>query len=439
MKTSKQHHVRDYGAYPGASGTVNRTAIQLAINAALAGVGGSTTVVFDSGTYDIDQAITIPLNNSTISIVGQGSSGSKATTINVAASQNGLEFTSSAVFGGGGVPNNLSGIVVRDIGFTTSTGVTALKFGTSGYYIDSYGKHVIENVVTTGFSLACDILNTRHLSMKDVAFRNVDLTNAQSMRIRAEAGSFSGDFEFNNCEFSTKQDTSTTSIPVLIENATTTGVIAGIKFTDCNVYYGGFAGIYIHNTSASTGYIADIFFNQCQFDFPSAVSSSVGIYLHNDGAAGTIKNIQIVANYFTSYYVAIAAFNSDTGSMFSLNVSNNYINNAVSSGVSFSNIKNFVINGNTFYHCGNSGVTEDYVVLVNSNSSNLSRTFTITNNTHIASGSTSNVKYFAGVTAYNNDFVIANNVCHVVAGGSIVGDGSGGSANKSIVNNLVFN
>jgi hypothetical protein len=427
------HHVEAYGAI-GDGSTNDASAINSAIAAAKAGTNGSNTVVLGAKTYKITAALTaIALDNDTIVIKGEGCTGGTPSIISCASGVDGLVFTSDNAIDSADSNNQ---IIMRDFQILSLGGTaTGLKIGTSGFQIDSDSKHSFENILVKDFSTNIHLLNLRNASFRNVIGLGRDKDVSRGLKIEAAtsgADVFCGDISFYCCDFSTKQDSTSSVEAVRIENSTSGWFLANIEFDSCEFYYGENAGIYVLNSS--TGTLSDVKIHNSQFDFGSAPTNSVGVYVHNT-STGTMRDVKVTNNYITGYYHAIACFNS--GSVYGLGVMNNWCHSNIGSGVTLDDVSCSVVIGNQFRHSGNSGSGGDAVIDLQGACTGV----TVIGNTHQADGATANPEWMVLLGASTTRCVATGNVGHLsgtegTGGGT---DGTSDGVDDNGTNNVVAN
>lgn len=421
------HHVDAYGASTAETAANNKTAIDLAVAAAIAGTNGSNTVVFGPGTYSTD-AIVIPMTTTTakgINIVGAGSKGAQATVINVTAAATGFHFSSDAATDDA---TTYGSFTLRDISFTG--GAISIQIGTAAKAYHPRSKFILENVFCETYtSNGIKIFNTLEGQMQNVVVRGVEGHTAgdSALYITADtAGLTCGDISFYNCEFS-GYGAGGAAVADYAMYATTGAVastVGGLKFTDTHFYHGGTAAAYF---AGSAGMMQDIAFINCQFDYSAgATTNNVGIWLDNTDAATEEdvtmwKDFRIVGNYFQTYGKALY-IQPGTAALHNLiakqvTFSNNYVANCDAYAVSIQSAEDVVVSNNVFRHCGNSGSASYLVYMAGWN-----RSFVISGNTHTANRSgtagsqaplDSNVDYLVYLGASSDHFVVCNNVGQV--------------------------
>ena len=445
------HHVDAYGASTAETAANNKTAIDLAVAAAIAGTNGSNTVIFGPGTYSTD-AIVIPMTTTTakgINIVGAGSKGAQATVINVTAAATGFHFSSDAATDDA---TTYGSFTLRDISFTG--GAISIQIGTAAKAYHPRSKFILDNVFCETYtSNGIKIINTLEGQMQNVVVRGVEGHTAgdAALYITADtAGLSCGDISFYNCEFSGYDGGAVVAdYAMYVTTGAVASTVAGLKFTDTHFYHGGTAAAYF---AGSAGMIQDVSFLGCQFDYTGATTTSnVGIWLDNTDAttaedATMWKDFRIIGNYFQTYGKALYIQPGTAGETNviakQITFSDNYVANCDVYAVSLQQTEGVTLNNNTFRHCGNSGSTSYAILMAGYN-----KGFTISGNTHVANrtgaaGSqvpqNSNIDAIVHLASGANYFSVTNNVAQIKAASSNVISDSAGSVEKSIYGNIGF-
>jgi hypothetical protein len=109
-----------------------------------------------------------------------------------------------------------------------------------------------------------------------------------------QAGNFTGDLRFDNCQFVSNVSSNCASIRINSNTGLSTGaplnMIAGIKFTNCDIYQ---ADRKLEILAGNGSRVADIWFTNCQWDG----NSNQDIYLASSGANSLIDDINFVQCY----------------------------------------------------------------------------------------------------------------------------------------------
>lgn len=431
------HHVDAYGASTSETAANNKTAIDLAIAAAIAGTNGSNTVVFGPGTYATD-AIVIPMTTTTakgINIVGCGSKGAQATVISITAAATGFHFSSDAATEDA---TTYGSFTLRDISFTG--GAISIQIGTADKVYHPRSKFILENVFCETYtSNGIKIINTLEGQMQNVVVRGVEghTTGDKALYILANnwtadanvAGYVCGDISFYNCEFSGygAGGAAVADYAIYVEAEAmvgstykiTRGTAGGLKFTDCHFYHGGTAAAYF----TGSGMVQDVAFINCQFDYSAGTTTTnVGIWLDNTDSAtaedySMWKDFRIIGNYFQTYgkalYIQPASAAIHNVIVKQVTFTNNYVANADAYALSIQSAEDVVISNNVFRHCGSGSAS--YLV----NMAGWNRSFSITGNTHTANRSgtagsqtpqNSNITSLVSLGASSDHFTVSGNV-----------------------------
>jgi hypothetical protein len=427
------HHVEAYGA-TGDGTTNDRAAIQAAIDAAAAGTNGSNTVRLGAKTYKIDTELQITLNAQAVNIVGEGS---QVSIIKVASGVDGMVFDSAGAYGTAASINtvNLADFQILSMGGSA----TGLTLGTSGaFLLDSYNGSTVKNVLVREFTTGIYLLNARNFRFDNVVSRFDNLngaavtTDTTGLFITCDnSASFCGDHTFASCEFICYGlSTGTASTSVYVYNNGAAALVSGLKFQQCNMYYGSLATIYIYNTN--TGNITTVMFDQCQVDQGVATNNPIGIKILNDDATGYIEDIRIDNNWvlgmLQGMYITATA-----GEIRHVNISNSFFYDHLDDAIYMNGVYGAIIANNNFKHVGDTGASQ--VIYMGAATAQ----YTITGNVHRAEPTlASNVNYFATLSLGGNYAVVKDNVCQVKGGPTAINDLLGG-VTKAVSDNLAYN
>ena len=446
------HHVDAYGASTAETAANNKTAIDLAVAAAIAGTNGSNTVIFGPGTYSTN-AIVIPMTTTTakgINIVGAGSKGAQATVISIAAAATGFHFSSDAATEDA---TTYGSFTLRDISFTG--GAISIQIGTAAKVYHPRSKFILDNVFCELYtSNGIKVFNTLEGQMQNVVVRGVEGHTAgdSALYITADtAGLTCGDITFYNCEFSGYAGGAVVAdYAMYVTTGAVASTVTGLKFTDTHFYHGGTTAAHF---AGSAGIIQDIAFFNCQFDYSgAATTTNVGIWLDNTDAATEEdvtmwKDFRIVGNYFQSYGKALY-IQPGTAALHNLiakqvTFSNNYVANCDAYAVSIQSAEDVVVSNNVFRHCGSGSAS--YLV----NMAGWNRSFVISNNTHTANRSgtagsqtpqNSNITSLVALGASSDHFTVSGNVGQIrdSATNAITLTVDMNTANGSVYGNIAY-
>lgn len=216
-----------------------------------------------------------------------------------------LTFTSGPVFYllGQNVSTEQAGdFVVKDFrvahnpagnGGATSGMTVGTPLGT--YRTEGFHCNLIENVVVTNFTTCWDIVHARLIDFNRCSGWATTVAGVSTALLIRQAGNFTGDLRFNNCQFVSNEGVSgNSSVKINSDVGLSTGapfnMIAGIKFNECDFYQSDKKVILL---AGSGSRIADIWFTNCQWDG----NSNQDIYMASSGAGSLIDDINFVQCY----------------------------------------------------------------------------------------------------------------------------------------------
>ncbi len=439
------HYVENYGAV-GDGTTDDTVAIQAAITAAIAGTGGSNTVVFKAKTYRTTATISVDLSGSkSIRIIGQAtkcrkdgsvadSSGTIIKADFTAGFQEALRIWNAATTIG--TESARCFFEVADLGIVyvgSATSGYGLVLGTASTQLDGNHNSVVRNVSVSGFYTQ----QLYAVSTRAVHFDNCSFTcrgsgsTATSVLIENKSSTrFAGDMVFNTCQFT---GSGTASQANVFLSADASGAeVRGIHFTDSVFYYGS-VGLTLY--AGSGGKMEDVFIDSCACDGAGSTDSDVdiAIKLEATGSGSIVTGINISNSYIVNWDVfGVKAEQTTSGVVSSVNVTGNYIGMCEISGIYFDGTEGFVASSNTLFDCGTSGGGHAAIAVTGATAG----LFSITGNVHRNTTATRTADYVVAVSepgAGNiHEFVVTGNVGH--AGTSAVSDNTT-TSNKTVSGN----
>lgn len=257
-----------------------------------AGSSGDVEIQLQSGNYRLASSLILtPTASFNLRMVGGGS-------------VFGTTFTAASTFAGSillviqGQLNasndriadyNIGGFrLALEVGSSVTTGLW-VGGTTSALSLIGVGSSKIENVYIDQFPIGLNCNQLRLCTFSRVRVWHDTVNNSIGLNISAEANDFTGDLDFDRCQF-TSALTATGSRNVKIAHLTA-GQIKGLHFHRC-IFYKAPEGVNI--TAQGTAQVGDIWFESCQFDGNFGTS----VITTNAVDAGTVlDDIHIVNSY----------------------------------------------------------------------------------------------------------------------------------------------
>lgn len=243
-------------------------------------------------------------------------------------------------------PNYITDFEFSDFSVYPQTGTTAIagiQIGSSGKTLIGYKATVVRNILVGPFTYGWTLRGCRLLKF-DSCSAWVDTTaSSQALRIIDNgAGSFTGDLDFENCEFVAPV---TSGSCVFIQCATSAAQIKGVRFSGCPFYKGA---EYFSIQASGGGIIGDIWIHDgCQFDGFGRTQ----LRINANGSGTVIDDIQVIGNYFRgveSNYKAIQVTGDGVARISNLLINNNWFANVAGIAVELSAVVGVSFNQNQF-------------------------------------------------------------------------------------------
>lgn len=287
--------IADFGAV-GDGVTDDTVAVQAFFDAVTSnGYAGS----INPGTYKITAPIKINIGADGFSITGPASGAAV--------------FSVASTFAGGAIALQMDGVgnaVGWEVGgFDVSGTLGSVGSATVGFQIGDaatvaidilgYQFSTVVAVQVTGFATNWKVVHARMIEFRNCSAWNTSLTATNQTNLAiTQAGAFTGDLRFYNCQYVTKTVTGNNNVSITspsgpYSNVTGFGNVAGIKFIACD-FYAGEKGMYIYASNAA--WISDIWvIAGCQFD----QATTNAIWVESFDASTNIEDI-----HFTDIYVS---------------------------------------------------------------------------------------------------------------------------------------
>ena len=386
------------------SGGDDTPQIQKAVSDAITGVFNNGSVRLGKGTFNITN-INAPLWGAEVNIEGDA-----GTILNVAPGCTGFHFFSNA---GLNSPQSKTQVTIRNLNFKTVGGKTAIAFGNEHGQIDSFGTHIVENIITEGFQTAIEVMNSRKITFRDVHARGVETPDSLSLRIISNSSNLATcDLFFENCELSTSggQGSVARSVHVEIVNG---GSAAGLHFSNCWFYHGQKACLFFENKSGA--YLGQVYINNCQFDWDGGRAGEAAILV--DSPSGIVRDFNVDSNWFCGFYRGIHMLLNPEKENANISIGKNQYW-VVMLPIAGQGMRSFSVAHNTFHHCGDG----NYVI--ENSGIFLSRSYfgNVMGNVHVCDRGPSNQSIMKHLVAASNcgNIIVAHNVGHVMVNSAAV-------------------
>lgn len=370
-----------WGAQINNTGFDCQPAIQAAVNAvqtsSLNSDGDRPTVYLGAGQYTVGSTITLsPTANCQLQVIGEGTvfGGSRLATSSTFGS-----VPVVYVQGNSDATQQIADWVLRGFGIVLGGGTPTigLKVGTTSDTVTrliGQQMSLVEDVFVAGFTTGIQICHTRLVQWNRVSVWNNTITANNQCILITEAGWFTGDMTFNDCQV-VGNAAGANRQGVYISSSTTgsSGVnshLAGLRFNGFIAYN---CDQYFTITCNNGSMISDIWLNPgCQFDAPTIH----GIFIQSDGMGSFIRDIHIdgvFLNASTASGDAINVIASNSGNILDVFITKNWIWQAaqraiIASGLTSGSIIGLHINDNAIADCNN---TSGPAILVTGNISGI--------------------------------------------------------------------
>lgn len=223
----------------------------------------------------------------------------------------------------------------------------------SGHKLIGLQESLFEDVHVSAFRIGIFIQKLRQVNFARVSvwndlidgsiFANANYCVQIKDTVNGEAGSFSGDFTWAECQFVNNKQSY--SFLVSIECVTAGNNLAGMRFHQCIFYRGGSKSFLIGTVNGTS--IGNVWITDGQFDDTS------GILIKTNGTTDIITDVHITNNYFTA--VDGNCVRVETGSFNSVNsliIANNWSAGITNAAVDLGGASGTNIVNNVFTGCG---------------------------------------------------------------------------------------
>ena len=294
-----------------------------------------------------------------------------------------------------------------------STATIGLKVGSTGKTLSGYGESRIENVLCLSFETGFLIAQTRLVNFRRCKSWATAVASAVGFQlVTDDAGAFTGDLTFENCQAVAPDDGSGKCFSVVCNQ--TTASMHGIRFTECIGYKGD--RVFELNITAGTS-IADIWIDRCQADGSGGTGSN-SVYM--SAAAGVIENVHITDNFFSGGdddVVSVAV--GGTGVIRSFEIDGNWIGPQAANkyAINVFQCSAFKIHHNTI-------VNANYAAGAAIVTGGVATSFIISDNLLYRNTGATTVAYMVQIGAGADRFIVANNEHSGLATTATVLDGS---------------
>jgi hypothetical protein len=362
-------------------------------------------------------------------------------------------FAAAATFSGGtaalqykgsATPDQfrLGGFSIQPNGAVTpGTATVGLLIGdptTPTVGVFGYNFSTLQDIEVSNFTTLYRYTNARQVVSNNCAGWDLLGTVVTAVLIDQGSGSTpstSSDLVFNSCQYVTTTAANNTCVAINstvgpYNNSTGVGIVAGIKFQDCDFYAGQTV---IAVTASNSSWVTDIWFTSgCQIDQQCATA----MQFTSLNAGANIQNIHIIDMFINKTTTSGIAFASTGtgGALQNIWVENNWIVNAQANAISFFGPACFDlhVNNNSIVDCNS---TSGRAIEFN----NCTR-ISCSGNRAVSALLGQKPLWLIGFDAGCTDIYASGNdgVGMVLSGATII-DQSGAIANKTIVNNPGYN
>lgn len=298
----------------------------------------------------------------------------------------------------------------------------------STWRLEGFHCALIENVLVRNFPACWDVVHARLVNFNRCSGWNDTLAGGSAALLIRQAGNFTGDLRFDNCQFVSNVSANCASIRINSNTGLSTGaplnMIAGIKFNCCDIYQ---ADRKLEILAGSGSRVADIWFTNCQWDG----NSNQDIYMASSGASSLIDDIN-----FVQCYVAGGNLNPALDQLLAFTNAGGAI-----SGISITGGNWQLAQGKTMNFQGCVGVTVDGVIIRDNNNQSGAAVefgactrFSFTDNRQDrVTGNFS--KYTVQIGSTCNVFNVSNNIGAGIVATAVVNDLTG-AVSKVVAGNL---
>ena len=419
-------NVKDFGAV-GDGIADDTAAIQAFFN--FVTTNGKTGLLSE-GQYKCDSGLTITLGTASFRIIGNGS---ESTVIFASNLFTGSKFIE--IIGTGTVTQWEIGSF-RIVNSGSASGKVGLTIGSplSTTLIQGYHNSQIHDIKLSNFERLMDVVHARMIDFDRCGFWG-EANTTDCTRIY-QNGKFTGDLNFNSCQWvSHSNSPSKTGVRLIsnfgpYSNVTGNNSLAGIRFNGC-IFYSGEKAISLEAGSGS--WIGQIFFTSgCQID----QETTNDIFVQCSSASSVIEDLTFDGIWMNKSTSAQMLFNSvASGKIRNVFITNTSFLQGLDAGIKIidpigTNCSNFTIIGNTF-------LDQDYIAggcIQIEGGTHLTIAFNKAGKGLLNKFSGHLIKMFPN----SSDFVIIGNDSKGITFGAVINDASG-DVIKIIENNLGFN
>lgn len=235
---------------------------------------------------------------------------------------------------------NPSGIGACRAGIQVGTPLTPNR-------LEGWHCSVIRNVCVQNYPICWDLVHCRLINFQRCSGWNDTLAGGSTALMIRQAGNFTGDLRFDNCQFVSNVAAGCSSIRLNSNTGLSTGaplnMIAGIKFTGCDIYQ---ADRKLEIIAGSGSRVADIWFTQCQWDG----NSNQDIYIASTGTGSVVDDINFVQCYVAGGNLnpaldQLLAFTATGGSVSGISVTGGNWQLAQGKTMNFQGVNGVVVDG----------------------------------------------------------------------------------------------
>lgn len=263
--------------------------------------GGRPTIRMLSGLYQVNNPVTFfPTGDCALAVIGAG------------CRYNGTRFMASTTFpaepvihisGTNVAAQQASDFIFKDFAVVRNpSGVGSATAGirvghlVNGYKLEGYHCSLLEDILVLNYPIGIDVIHSRLINFNRVSAWNDTLGGSSTALHIRQLGGFTGDHRFTNCQFVSNTTSGNVTLRITSNNGVSTGatgnMIAGIKFVGCDIYQ---ADTKVLIFAGSGSWIADIWFDQCQWDG----NSTQDLYIESNGTGSKIDDL-----HFANVYMA---------------------------------------------------------------------------------------------------------------------------------------
>lgn len=393
--------------------------------------GGRPTIRMLSGLYQVNNPVTFfPTGDCALAVIGAG------------CRYNGTRFMASTTFpaepvihisGTNDPAQQASDFIFKDFAVVRNpAGVGAATAGirvghlVNGYKLEGYHCSLLEDILVLNYPTGIDVIHSRLINFNRVSAWNDTLGGSSTALHIRQLGGFTGDHRFTNCQFVSNTTSGNVTLRITSNNGASTGatgnMIAGIKFVGCDIYQ---ADTKVLIYAGSGSWIADIWFDQCQWDG----NSTQDLYIESNGAGSKIDDLHFANVYMAGGNLStsnqITVTRTASGSIYDVHFNGGSLQLAQGRTALFSGVTGLTMNGVTVRDNNNqSGAAVELT--------GVTRGTVVNNKLNRVTGNFCNYFISLGSAQY---LMIMGNVGVGIAATGTINDASGGIS-KVVANNL---